>query len=480
MLEEARSKLRAFARTLRDGLDDPREPPMPSGEGPLGHARILRDDILGAFPRWAAEYGDAVSLRLPGLPCVAVFSAEAVRHVLQANAKNYSKRTRATAKMSLFLGKGLVTSDGELWRRQRRIAAPAFHKQRIEGFAGTMVRATSEMLDRWTGARGVVDVDRAMMALTMRIASETLLGRDLSGDADAVGEALGFLTVNTNRRITRLVDLPLAVPTPENLRYRRAVKVVDDLLIGLVAERRKRPTEAHDLLGMLLDARDDETGEGMSDAQLRDEAITIFAAGHETTSNALSWTFLLLARHPEIAARLHDEVDVVLGGRAPTVADLAALPLCKRVLHESMRLYPPAWITDRRAEGDDEICGYHVRAGTRIFLSPWATHRHPRYWDDPEVFDPDRFTPARSEGRPAFAYFPFGGGPRICIGNGFAMMEAQIILAMVSQRFRLELAPGAAVVPERGITLRPAPALPMVLRARPERRAERGETAVVG
>lgn len=471
MFQEARSTLRTFARTLRDGPAGPREAPMPPGEGPLGHARALRDGILEAFPRWAAEHGDAVSLRLPGVPCLAVFSAEAVRHVLQTNARNYSKRTRATEKMSLFLGKGLVTADGELWKRQRRIAAPAFHKQRIEGFAGTMVRATSDLLDRWAAARGPVDVDRAMMVLTMRIASETLLGRDLSGEADAVGDALAFLTVNTNARITRLLDLPLSVPTPENLRYRRATKVLDDLLAGLLAARRKRPGEAHDLLGMLLDARDEETGEGMTDTQLRDEAVTIFAAGHETTSNALSWTFLLLARHPEVAARLYQEVDAVLGGRAPTVADLPALPLCKNVLQESMRLFPPAWITDRRAEGDDEICGYRVRAGTRIFLSPWATHRHPRYWDDPEVFDPDRFTPARSEGRPAFAYFPFGGGPRVCIGNAFAMMEAQLILTMISQRFRLELTPGARVTPERGITLRPAPTLPMLLRARPLRQA---------
>lgn len=466
MLEDARSTLRTLLRTFRDGPAAPGQAPMPPGRGALGHAMILRDDLLRVFPRWAARYGDAVSLRLPGEPCVAVFSADGVRHVLQHNAKNYSKRTRATAKMNLFLGKGLVTSDGDLWKRQRRIAAPAFHRQRIEGFVEVMSRATSDLLERWAGERGVVDVDRAMMALTMRIASETLLGRDLSGEADAVGEALSFLTVNTNERIGRLLDLPLSVPTPENLRYRRAVKVLDDLLVGLIAERRKSPGKATDLLGMLLDARDEETGEGMSDLQLRDEAVTIFAAGHETTSNALSWTFLLLAQHPAVAARLHDEVDTVLGGRVPSMSDLAALPFCKNVLQESMRLYPPAWILDRRAEGDDEICGYRVPAGTRIFLSPWATHRHPRYWDDPEVFDPDRFTSARAEGRPAFAYFPFGGGPRICIGNAFAMMEAQLILAMIAQRFRLELEPGARIEPEQGITLRPSPSLPMMLRER--------------
>lgn len=468
MIDQALEKVRHFAATLRDAAPDPRAAPMPKGEGWLGHSRILTEDILQALPRWAAEHGDAVSLRMPGIPAIAVFSAEGVRHVLQTNAKNYSKRTYAFDKMRLFLGQGLVTSDGELWKRQRRIAAPAFHRQRIEAFAGTMVQATRDLLERWSRASGPapVDVDRAMMALTMRIASETLLGKDLSGEADAVGEALTFLTLDTNARINRLVDLPLALPTPNNRRFLRAVKVLDDLLGQLIAERRRSPGDHQDLLSMLLEARDEETGEGMTDTQLRDEAVTIFAAGHETTSNALSWTFFLLAQHPEITDRLHEEVDRVLEGRAPTVADLPLMPYAKNVIQESMRIYPPAWITDRMAEGDDEICGYRVRAGTHIFVSPWATHRHPRYWQDPEVFDPDRFTPARSEGRPAFAYFPFGGGPRVCIGNGFAMMEAQIILAMIAQRFRPELAPGAVVTPERGITLRPAPTLPMLLRPR--------------
>ena len=281
-----------------------------------------------------------------------------------------------------------------------------------------------------------------------------------------MGEALTFLTYNTNERIVRMIDVPLSIPTPENKRYRAAVKAVDDVLAGLLAERRRATDKHNDLLQMLLDARDEETGEAMTDAQLRDEAVTIFAAGHETTSNALSWTILLLARHADVARKLFDEVDRVLAGRAPTVADLAALPYTRWVVQESMRLYPPAWVMGRYALGDDEICGYRVRAGTQVLVSPWTTHRHPRYWDDPEAFDPERFSPARAEGRHPFAYFPFGGGPRICIGNAFAMMEAQLILAMISQRFRLELAPGARVEPERGITLRPAPSVPVYLRPR--------------
>ncbi|MBL8605642.1 MAG: cytochrome P450 [Myxococcales bacterium] len=440
---------------------------MAPGEPVFGHLRVLRDRPLQQFVQWADTYGDAVSMRLPGSPFVFVAAPEGVKHVLQTHAKLYSKQTRGFDKMRLFLGNGLVTSEGDFWRRQRRIAAPAFHRQRIEGFAETMTRATGDMLGRWAReGDGTRDVERELMTLTMRIASETLLGKDLSGAADAVGEALSFLTVNTTERINRVVDLPLDWPTPENRRYLKAVAVVDAVLGKLIEERRRDGAPHHDLLSMLLEATDEETHEKMTDAQLRDEAVTIFAAGHETTSNALSWTFYLLGRHPEIAARLYAEVDRVLGGRCPTLADLPQLAFTKQVIQESMRLYPPAWIIGRRAEVDDTLCGYKIAAGTQVILSPYATHRHPRHWADPEVFDPDRFSAERSEGRAAFAYFPFGGGPRICIGNSFAMMEAQLILAMVSQAYRLELAPGTVVEAERGITLRPAPALPMRLRPR--------------
>jgi cytochrome P450 len=230
------------------------------------------------------------------------------------------------------------------------------------------------------------------------------------------------------------------------------------VLAELVAQRRRSTGEHHDLLAMLMEAKDEETGESMTDAQLRDEAITIFAAGHETTSNALAWTFLLLARHPEVAARLYDEVTRVLGDRAPTLADLPALPFTKNVIQESMRLYPPAWVIGRRAEEEDEVCGHRVPVGTQVLVSPWATHRDPRHWEDPEAFDPDRFTPARSEGRAPFAYFPFGGGPRICIGNTFAMMEAQLILAAISRRYLAWNSPPApASSPSAGSPCAPAP-----------------------
>lgn len=463
----AQSLARKAARTLQPPTRDPRDPPMPPASAFLSHARALREDPLHSFAKWRIAHGDVVGLRIPGVDFALVMHPDGVRHILQSNAKAYSKQTRGYDKMRLFLGNGLVTSEGDFWRRQRRIAAPAFHRQRIEGFADSMVRATEAMLASWDARpEGERDIDREMMTLTMRIASETLLGKDLSGEADLVGDALTFLTLNANDRITRLIDVPLSVPTAENRRFLLAIKAVDDILEGLVAERRRGAGEHHDLLAMLMEAKDEETGERMSDEQLRDEAITIFAAGHETTSNSLAWTFLLLARHPEVARRLYAEVDEVLKGRAPTLADLPALPFVKCVVQESMRLHPPAWIIGRRAELDDEVCGFRIHAGTQILLSPWVTHRHPGFWEDPEAFDPDRFSPARSEGRAPFAYFPFGGGPRVCIGNTFAMMEAQLLLAAISRRYRLELSPGARVAPELGITMRPGPTLPMTLRRR--------------
>ena len=469
MMDQALSLSRRIARSLR--REDPSGlPPEPPGHPVFGHAAVLRDDPLHHFVQWGARYGDVVGLRVPGVRFAYVFHPDGVRHVLQTNAKNYSKQTRGYEKMRLFLGNGLLTSEGDFWKRQRRIAAPAFHRQRIEGFATRMTTATTDMLARWSAPSvtpRTVDLDRELMTLTMRIASETLLGKDLSGDADEVRDALSFLTVNTNTRITGLLDVPLAVPTPANRRFVESVRTLDAVLSGLLAERRRSTVQHDDLLGMLLEARDEETGEAMTDAQLRDEAVTIFSAGHETTSNALAWTFLLLARHPAEAARLYEEVDRALGGRTPTLADLPSLPFTRNVIQESMRLFPPAWITGRRAEADDVVCGYRIPAGTQMLVSPWATHRHPQFWEDPEAFDPDRFLPARSEGRAPFAYLPFGGGPHVCIGNNFAMMEAQLILAQVSQRFRLELVPGANVVAERGITLRPSPSLPMRLRSRP-------------
>jgi cytochrome P450 len=357
------------------------------------------------------------------------------------------------------LGNGLLTSEGDFWRRQRRIAQPAFHKERIAAFGDVMVRAAEDTARAWTAVAksgGTLDVAAEMMRLTLRIAGETLLSSDVTGHAAVVGDAVSLLLREANRRILQPIEVPLRVPTPNNRRVLRVLSELDAIVFRMIEDRRRmtggRPS---DLLTMLMEARDEETGEGMTDKQLRDEVLTIFLAGHETTANALSWTFYLLSLHPEVARRTSAELADVLGGRAPQVADLGRLVYTTAVLKEAMRLFPPAWIVGRRAVEDDTIDGYDIPRDSIVFVSPWLTHRHPAFWQNPEGFDPERFLPERAATIHRYAYFPFGAGPRLCIGQGFAMIEAVLLLATLAQRIRLDLVPGHRVVPHPSITLRP-------------------------
>jgi cytochrome P450 len=359
------------------------------------------------------------------------------------------------------LGNGLLTSEGDLWKRQRRIAQPAFHRQRIAGFAGTMVRAAEDATALLESRRGDdVDMHHEMMRLTLRIVGETLLAYDPTDAADEVGAALSFLLPLANQRSVRIVDLPPIFPTRQNLKFRRALATLDTVVRRMIAERRKSPGDRGDLLSMLIEARDAETGEAMDDRQLRDETMTIFLAGHETTANALTFTWLLLSRFPAAARELRAELTQVLGGRSATADDLPKLTVTRRILQEAMRLYPPAWIIGRSATGPDEICGYEVPAGSIVFISPYVVHRHPELWEDPEGFDPSRFAREPARG----AYLPFGGGPRMCIGNGFATMEAELVLATMAQRLRFDLVPGTDVKLQPSITLRPRDGVAMTVR----------------
>ena len=417
----------------------------------------MRRDPLREFLKAFNDFGDVVRFRFGPMVGHLVSSPEGVNHVLAENNKNYGKQTRGYAALRYVLGNGLLTSEGAFWKRQRCIAQPAFHRQRIAGFAAAMVRAAAECAQAQKRGQ-VVDVHHEMMRLTLRIVGETLLGYDPSGDADEVGSALALLLRIVNQRTARVIFFARPVlPTPENLRVRRSLAALDSVVLRMIAERRKSPGD--DLLSMLMQARDADTGEAMDDRQLRDEAMTIFLAGHETTANALAWTWLLLSRSPAAFRELREELAAVLGGRDPTADDLPRLRFTRMVLEESLRLYPPAWIIARSASGPDEIGGYEIPAGSIVFVSPWVVHRHPKYWNDPEGFDPHRF------GRepPRGAYFPFGGGPRQCIGNGFAMMEAQLVLATIAQRLKFELVPGHPVEPEPSITLRPRHGLSMTV-----------------
>jgi cytochrome P450 len=439
--------------TLADILDlGARKPaPGPRGHPVLGSLPAVRRDPLKVFLESFRDYGDVVRFRFGPMIGHLVSSPAGANHILAENNKNYGKQTRGYESLRYVLGNGLLTSEGDFWKRQRRIAQPAFHRQRIGGFAQAMVRAASEAAARFESQRGqVIDVADEMMRLTLRIVGETLLGHDPSGNASEVSSALSFLLAMVNQRTSRVIFFGRPIlPTPENFRIRRSLATLDAIVHRIIAERRERPGD--DLLSMLMEATDESTGEKMDDRQLRDEAMTILLAGHETTANALTWTWLLLSRYPAALRELRQELSNVLGGRPPILEDLPRLRFTKMVIEESMRLYPPAWIIARSVAETDEIGGYQIPAGSIVFVSPYVVHRHPKFWQDPEGFDPRRFENEKPRG----AYFPFGGGPRMCIGNGFATMEAELVLATIAQRVRFELQPGHPVVLDPSITLRP-------------------------
>ncbi len=430
----------------------------------LSTLRALKKDALGFLTRLRETHGDVARFQVGPHVTYLLARPEHVRRVLVEEAPRYTKQTRDYDMLRLSLGTGMLTSEGDFWRRQRRIAQPAFHRQQIGGFAATMGRLSHDMLTRWADAGDTIDVAHEMMRVTLQIVSATLFSVELDSIIDEIGSAVATLNRQTIDRIISLVDLPVWVPTQRNRELHAATGYFDRLIAKQVADRRAhgpRDEQRHDLLGMLLSARDPETGEGMSDSQLRDEAVTMLAAGHETTANALAWCFHLLAQHPEIERRAADEAGNTLGERAATLEDLPRLSYTKQVFQESMRLYPPVWAIGRGCADGDVIDGFSIDRGADVTMSPWVTHRHPDVWPDPLRFDPDRF----AEGRdiPKFAYFPFSGGARQCIGTGFAMMEAQIILSTVLSRYRLAATPGHTVEHEALITLRPRGGLPMRL-----------------
>lgn len=459
-------------------VQPPRPPLLPSGKL-LGHLFAFRDDPLRLFET-ARDTGDVVRLRVLNRELTVLSHPDAVHRVLVENAGNYTKQTRGYEALRRVLGNGLLTAEGEPWRRQRRIAQPAFQHRRLVGFAQTMLRAAEALVAEWEFAadRGaVVDVAAAMNRLTLRIAGETLFSLDISAETDTVGRALdamlgGFLPTVTNPLLRYL-------PVPANLRFRRGKRALDTVVHAMIRARRADPVEHDDLLGLFMAARD-EAGEGLSDEQLRDEALTLLLAGHETTANALAWTFHHLAANPAAAATLHAELDEVLGGGPVTLDHYPRLTWTEQVLKESMRLTPPAWVESRRATEADELGGYHIPAGSFVFVSQYALHRHPAWWVEPTRFDPARFgpgphlTPAGTP-RPRSVYLPFGDGQRKCIGEHFAMMETRLLLATLAQRFVLEPVSAGELRPEPSVTLRPRGGLPMrVHRRRPAPRAAGG------
>jgi cytochrome P450 len=440
-----------------------KRPPGPRENWLLGSTRTIQRDPLGFTMSMFQRYGNIVAVRFLIWPTYMIFHPQDVKHVLQENHRNYSKDTYLIHFLRPLLGQGLFTNDGQSWLHQRRLMQPAFHRKQLATFGALMTGATESMLERWQNAAHdqPLDVSTEMMRLTLRIVGQALFSIDLSNEADTVGQAFTALMTPFTDYIYNPVP-PLNFPTPRNRRIQKSIRTLDGVVQDIITDRRQGDNKG-DLLSMLLLARDEETGEGMNDRQVRDEVMTLLLAGHETTSNALTWTWYLLSQHPDAESRLHAELEQVLGGRLPKVEDLPRLPYTGMVLEEALRLYPPVVGFNRKAIADDEVGSYFVPANTLIWLSPYTTHHHPDFWENPEVFDPERFSPERSEGRPHFAHFPFGGGPRLCIGSNFAMMEAQLILATIAQRYRLRLVPGYHVEPQVLLTIRPRDGLLMML-----------------
>lgn len=443
--------------------------PGPKGIPFIGQARGLIAGAPRFTSRLADEYGPMTRFSVFGKRFHLITDPDLIREALVTQAAIFPKDERDVELLGRMIGLGLVTANGEAHRRLRRLTQPSFHARRVDAYADTMVEYTEAMLDEWRDGQAL-DVAEAMRELTMYIVARTLFGADrvaMRDTAERVGAAIHTLQDIADHEFQAPLVLPTWLPTPMNRRRHAARTVLYGTIDRLVNERRAAgAADTGDLLSMLLLARD-EHGDALSDAEVRDQLVTLFVAGHETTSNALTWTWFLLARHPEEEARLHAEIDAAVGDHPPTAADLPALPYTLRVIKEAMRLYPPAWVLNiRRAAADTTLGPYAIRRGDRLWISPFAMHRRPQYFPDPERFDPDRWTPERERALPKYAYLPFGGGPRVCIGNGFALMEAHLIVAAVARRYRLCLQPGVVESLNAQVTLSNHGGMPVRLEGR--------------
>ncbi len=421
-------------------------------------------DPLVFFTDIARTYGDIAAFRMGGEQMFLLNDPQLVRDVLVTHNKNFRKG-KGLERSKRVLGEGLLTSEGATHLRQRRLMQPAFHRDRIAGYGDTMVGYADRMRRGWTDG-ATLDIAREMNRLTLSIVGKTLFDADVESQAAEVGEALTGVMESFWMLMLPFADFLERLPVPKLRRARLQRARLDAIIYGMIADRRASGRDHGDLLSMLLSAQDEEDGGGMTDVQVRDEAMTIFLAGHETTANALTWLWYLVSGAPDVETALHAEVDTALHGRLPTMRDLGSLPYVERVVTEAMRLYPPAWLLGRRAIAEYPIGPYVAPARSILLMSPYLIQRDARYYADPDTFNPDRWTPEFRAGLPKFAYFPFGGGPRQCIGESFAWMELILLVATIAQQWRLRLVPGHPVVPQPLITLRAKHGMRMTLEQR--------------
>jgi cytochrome P450 len=421
-------------------------------------------DMLQFIKEAQPQFGDFNYNQFGWVGFYIITDPELMHDILVERPEAFYKLKLIKFALGPFLGNGLLTNEGDFWKRQRKLAQPAFHSRRIESYATAMVDYTRQMLSSWrTGETR--RIDREMMKLTLNIVAKTLFDADVASDADHVGVLLTRILEASNDRINSAIPIPDWVPTRKTRQMHRDIAELDVILQRFIDERRKSGDDKGDLLSMLLQARDDD-GSGMDDKQLHDELMTIFLAGHETTAMNLTWTWYLLMEHPEIMMRLTEEVDRVLGDRPATLADLANLKYTEMVIKESMRLYPPAPSVGREPIADTQIGGYPVEKGALLTLSIWGLHRNPKVFPNPEMFDPERFSPENEKSIPRYGYLPFGAGPRVCIGNSFALMEARLILATMVQHADMSLVPGQKIIPKQLVTVRPANGIEVKIKLR--------------
>jgi cytochrome P450 len=442
-------------------------PPGPKNLPLVGNLYTFRSDPLAFLTKAAREYGDLVYFRVARQHMYLVNHPDYVREILVANQSNFIK-SRALQRAKILLGEGLLTSEGQHHLRQRRLVQPAFHRERLAAYAAAMSEGAMRWREHWQ-AGSTLDISTEMPHLTLSIVAKTLFSADVRSEASEIGAAM-----TTVLQMFRLLLMPFSeymekLPLPYVRRFEKARARLDTTIYGLIRDRRKSGQDTGDLLSMLLLAQDEEkSGEGdrMTDEQVRDEALTLFLAGHETTANALTWTWYLLSQHPDVEGRLHSEIDRVLQGRAPELSDVPNLRYSEMVLSEALRMYPPAWAIGRMATGPFELGGEQIPAKSICILSPYLVQRDARWFPDPERFDPERWTPEARESRPKFSYFPFGGGARVCIGERFAWMEGVIVMAAIAQKWRLRLSPDQRVEPLPLITLRVKNGLRMMVEPR--------------
>ena len=440
-------------------------PPGPRRGLPFSGLLAYRRGPLPYFQNLANRYGDISFFRIGPQEAFFVNHPDLIKDVLVTNNQNFMKGL-VLQRAKRLLGEGLLTSEGEFHRRQRRLAQPAFHRQRIASYADVMVDYAKRTSERWhDGAK--LDLSVEMMRLTLGVVGKTIFDADVESESGEVGEAMTVVMELFDTLTLPFFELLSKLPLPQLRRFDAARAKLDRIIFSLVEDRRRSGVDRGDLLSMLLLAQDEEGDGGqMTDQQLRDELMTIFLAGHETTANALTWTWYLLSNHPEVETRLHQEVDEVLGSRKPEFADVAQLRYTEMVVAESMRLFPPAWAIGRLSTVDCEVGGYFVPQKSLVIASQYVMHRDERYYKSPLAFDPERWTPEARESRPQFAYFPFGGGPRRCIGEGFAWMEAILLLATLAQKWKLRLVPHHPVAMKPVVTLRPKHGMKMTITRR--------------